>query len=1209
MRLPSRFLTLHLLATLLGALGWATSALADTSLASSVEDNASPVPSAAEVTSDAADLDSERLSGSRAESATTVEPSPSSASALTIGLNSGLNPAASTQADNGALFLSSPPQPSLPQQADNLPTMPPTLVTTGAEPSETPAGFSEGHAAPMPMPESGATESQQAEGSDESLAAESIDDSAAAEPILTIAPVGDAHIPADQRSTITFAGQITVANVPIQRDVVVTLTATAGQFVGADYDLDLAGFQVFARQGQFEFKLRSGLEAQQVRLRAAVDGKAARGIEPDATLEPVPDLEAYTEAVFVTNLRPALVSGLVEFRLGPGATDYWGSFREFLAPNMIGTTEFDLDAALFGTGTLGEWSITGAFDSDRALNEVCEGNRLFRDLQACERDYPTYGDSSQVDYLTPSIDSFYLRLQRESHVPGAEPDYLMWGDYTTAEFSRTSQEFTAMVRQLHGFKGNYTLGPLQFTVLYANNLRPFQRDTIAPNGTSGYYFLSKRLVLAGSEDIFIETEELNRPGTVISRVRLSRGVDYDIDYDRGTLLFRNPVFATDADAIGATLVRRIVATYQVDGNETGGTLYGGRLQYHFEPGVDDRGWLGMTALREDLGAQNLTLVGMDAFIPLGTNGHLIGEIAGSTSTIRGISQSGSAYRFEATGTLLPNILGRAYLRSATTSFVNTATSTYRPGQTRLGGALDIGLGPDTQVQTQLDYESNVGTAPLVSTNAQDLLVPGQQPTPGSRVDNGLLTASIGIQQRIGTATLGFSWVNRDRQDRIAGTSTNSHQFVTKFALPISSDLSFQALNELNLGGASDPLYPTRTALSLNWQAQPGVTVRLAQQFFSGNTIGPGSITSLDTIVDYALGDNTTLQGRYSLLGGFNGITGQAAVGLNHRIILAPGLRLNLGLERVFGDAFNLTAAGQQFQQPYAVGLGASALGLLSGTSYTAGLEYTDNPDFQASTRLEFRDSPGGSNVVFTAAAAGKLSPALTGLLRYEHANFANQTITGALADSIRLKMGLAYRDPTNDMFNGLLSYEFQRNPATTPQSILLGVGNGFTTHTLAAEGIYAPSWQWEFYGKYAMRFSEANLARNLSVSNAIHLVQFRAAYHFAYQWDILGEVRWITQPAASYSETGFALELGYYMTPDLRLGVGYSFGSANDSSFGGSGYRSASGPYLGVTLKVNELFNSFGLQPVSPPQQQESVVTPLTESEPASEPLTEEVTL
>ncbi|MBE7382869.1 MAG: TonB-dependent receptor [Leptolyngbya sp. SIO1E4] len=1007
---------------------------------------------------------------------------------------------------------------------------------------------------------------------------------------MELSPLSSPVIPANQRSTVSLEGRITdeMGN-PLPRDVVVTLTTAAGEFQGADYDPDRAGFQVLARQGQFQVTLRSTLEAQQVRIRAAASGYDVRGIEPNPTLEPLPEVETFTQVEFITNLRPSLVAGVVDFRLGPGATNYWGSFEDFLNPDEIGEVDFDLGAALFATGTLGDWQFTGALNTRRALNETCDGNRLFRDDQLCENTYPVYGDSSQVDYLTPSIDSFYLRFQRDSLVPGGEPDYAMWGDFHTEEFARSSQDFTAITRQLHGFKGNYTLGNLQITAMYANNLRPFQRDTLAPDGTSGYYFLSRRVILPGSEDIFIETEEINRSGTVVERRRLNRVSDYEIDYDRGTLLFREPIYRTEVDPFGKTLVRRIVATYQVDDTNGDGNLYAGRLQYNFKAGAPETGgWAGITLLSEDQGDQDFELYGIDVSVPLGATGQFTGEFAHSSFDRFGESADGNAYRLEAEGPLFsPSVLGRAYLRSAESGFSNTATTSFRPGQTRWGGALSAGLGSTTRLNFQFDQEINRGRAPEVTTDLFDLLSPGQFETPGEFVDNTLTTYQVGIAQRLGSVDVGLDWVNRDRVDRIDDVDTRSNQLIPRLAIPISSDLSFRAQSELNFGADDDPLYPDRTTLALDWAVQPGVTMRLAQQFVTGGN-DPRNITSLDTLVDYALGDNTSLRSRYSLIGGYGGLIGQAALGLNHRIVLAPGLRATLGVEHVIDDAFNETGTGEQFEQPYAVGTSVAALGIQGGTSFSVGLEYTDNPDFQASARLEHRNSSSGNNTVFTAAAAGKITPALTTLFRYQQANYANQTITGLLGGSIDLKLGMAYRNPVSDQFNALLSYEYRRNPSTTPDTILIDSDIGSSDHTLSMEAIYAPNWQWEFYGKYAFRISNADLADDLEFSNSIHLMQLRAAYRFAYRWDVLGEIRYITQPAASYNEVGTSVELGYYLTPDLRFGVGYSFGAADNDGFGGGGYRSASGPYLGVQLKVNELLNDFGLQQVTPAQQEES---------------------
>ena len=224
---------------------------------------------------------------------------------------------------------------------------------------------------------------------------------------------------------------------------------------------------------------------------------------------------------------------------------------------------------------------------------------------------------------------------------------------------------------------------------------------------------------------------------------------------------------------------------------------------------------------------------------------------------------------------------------------------------------------------------------------------------------------------------------------------------------------------------------------MDWAVEPGVTVRLAHQFISGGQ-GPDSITSLDTLVDYDLGENTSLTSRYSLLGGYNGLSGQAALGLNHRVTLAPGLRLNLGLERIMGDAFNLTGAGQEFEQPFAVGQSAAALGLLSGTTYLAELEYTDNPNFQASGRLQIRDSENSAdNTVIGLAAAGKITPALTGLLNFELSNFANQTITGELGNTADLRLGWLIEIPTaiSSMACSVMSIAVTRSPPPTPSPL------------------------------------------------------------------------------------------------------------------------------------------------------------------------------
>ncbi|NET07955.1 MAG: hypothetical protein F6K16_25265 [Symploca sp. SIO2B6] len=1040
---------------------------------------------------------------------------------------------------------------------------------------------------------------------------------------IEIYPSGNPRIPADGRSTITLEGDITDDNGQlITEEAVVTLTTSAGEFVGADYDEEQAGFQVLANAGKFTVRLQSGLEAKKVRIRAAVEEIGQLDAEDEEEFFPTPyaldsdtsSLEDYTQVEFITNLRPSIVSGVVNLRLGQSGTDFWGSRQDFLDPGEIDDgTELELGTAIFATGKIGEWLFTGAYNSERPLNETCDGTvALFRGPQECEKQYSVYGDSSTVDYLTPSTDNVYLRFERTSPTPGAEADYAMWGDYRTREFARASQLFSATSRALHGFKGNFSLGNLQLTALYSNDIEGFQRDTIAPNGTSGYYFLSRRLIVDGSETVYLETEDSNRPGTVLERKRLRRGVDYQIEYDRGSLLFTEPILATefnffdtDRDDLdiqagtanylptdGALLVRRIVVTYQFedpDGNDT--NIFGGRAQYNFSQELDSESWIGATYLQADEGIQDFELYGADFLIRLGENSTLIGEYAGSSldSVFRG-DISGSAYRFEVDSLITSGLNARAYYRSVDEDFFNNSTASFTPGQTRYGASAIARLGSSTNFRIGYDFEENFGIASAVRSDPFDLFNPGLEAEPGSRVDNSLSTIRAGIQQKIGDAVLGVDFVNRDREDRIDGTlEGDAAQLVSTFGLPITKSLLFRAQNELNLGNDDDQLYPNRTTLGLDWGVYRGVRLQLSHQFFDGGLFNDDSITRLDTIVSHKLGNNTDLTGRYSVIGAFNGMTGQGAVGLNHRWAISPGLRVNLGYEHTFSNSSIVTAAGERFEQPFTPGQTAASLSLLGGDVYTVGVEYSDNPDFKASARFQHREGSGNDNTLITASAAGKISSALTALVRYEQANFANQSIDG-LEDTINLRVGLAYRNPVSDRWNALLRYEYRQNPYSIPES---SRDSDTDQHLFAAEAIFAPSWRWEFYGKGALRYSETE-ASNVDNSSTVFLSQLRASYRLGYRMDLAVEGRWIGQSDPDFNETGVAVEFGYYLTPDLRLALGYSFGSVDDDDF--NGYRDEGGVYFGVSFKVNELFDGFGRQRIAPPQQQESVVKPIAGS-------------
>lgn len=969
-----------------------------------------------------------------------------------------------------------------------------------------------------------------------------------------------AELPADGRSTTTLQGTLLDENGNrSSHSAMVTLTASAGQFVGADAQPDTPGFQVEAKDGRFRAELQAGVEAQTVRIQAK-------------TIE----LEAFTTLRFAPPLRnKPLATGYVDFRLGGSGSNFFDSMRDFVPLDEENDTELEVTGAGFITGSIGQWQYTGAIDTQNPLNQDCCGEApLMRAFRETDNLYSDYGDTSSIDVVTPSTDSVFFRIERSSPIPNADFDFAMWGDYNLTGFSEESQNFSGFSRTLHGFNGRYNWGNLEFSGFYANNVEGFQRDIIAPDGTRGDYFLSRRDLVDGSEEVYIELEELENPGTAIRRERLSRGRDYDIDFDRGSIFFDEPVFRTLVDDEGRVLVRRIIVTYEFEGDGQEASLRGGRLKYYFSRDQRHESWLGTTYIEENMGEQDFTLFGADALISWGDNNTVILEYAHSDHGNTEFGDvSGAAYRIEAKMQLWKGVTSRAYLEAAETGFNNNATASFVPGQTRYGAEVNGKITPSTSLRFQYERQENEGVAPRPLLELGDLLTPKAQPVTGSEVDNTLTTISAGLQQRFGRSNVTVDWIHRNRTDNIAPNTLNtrSDQIRSFVNVPISDDVSLQALNTTTLSSETDAVFSDRTSIGVSWEVYPGIQLQASQVWYTNGQLAGRGITSIGLQGEHEMTSNTTLHGSYAMTGIEGGMTGVGSMGIEQGIIISPGLELNLGFEHIFtSDSFR-SGRGVEFTQPVGVGQSSSSIGSTGGTSYSVGLEYTDSPDFRASLEWENLSSSDRNNTVITARAQGDISPALTALIDYKRANSANQRLD--LGATTNFKVGLAYRDPDSDQWNALLRYEYRKDPDQIPESLLLDQGDGSEEHLFSMEAIYAPSWRWEFYGKFALRNSATYLAEDFTATGHLTLTQFRATYRLGEAFDLSGEVRWIDQPSASFSEVGFVTEVGYMLTSNLRLAGGYVFGEVNDRDF--HGVRSNQGAYVGLTMTLQGLMDLF----------------------------------
>ena len=948
-------------------------------------------------------------------------------------------------------------------------------------------------------------------------------------------------IPADGKSTVVIQGEFRdEQGKQWLNNSIVTLSSSSGTFIGEDIKPRSPGFQVEVIEGKFQGNLQAGNQAETVTIQAVGEGK-----------------ETYTQVAFEANLPPSLATGIIHFRLGQQGTNFNEGFLNSHLEEGIQGDVSAYGAALI-TESIGDWLFTGKFNRDRATQD--NPTQLSSDTGM----YPVYGDNSVTSNRISSQDQISLRLEKPSHSPTQAPNVFFWGTYETSEFATNAQNFSATRRQLYGFKTNYHLDHLQLTGFYSEDLEGFERDAIAPNGTTGLYFLSQSLLIPRTEQVYIETEQLKRPGTVVSRKKLRRHRDYTIDYDRGTLLFKNPIRRTEIATDGSVLVQRIIINYQFENTANDTYIIGGRARYHFASKRDQKTWLGTSYIQEDQGRRDFSLFGLDSHISLGENGQLSAEYARSQMGSEDVKQVESqAYRLEILGQISPGVSGQAFWRTADPGFTNQATVSFVPGQTRYGANLEGKIGKDTAIRARYEQENNFGRAPQINNKLETAF----NPSSNERVDNRLTTLSAGIVQEIGESQLTLDWIHRDREDEINDFNSNSEQLRSRLNVPITDQITAYALNETTLSAQTDAVFSDRSAIGLGWEIAPEVELGASQQWFTSGQLTGQAITRIDLGGNHHLSDDTTVIGHYAIAEGTNGTQSQAALGVNHQFAILPGINLDLGYERIFGENNHQNLP---VNQPFTLGQSASALGFHPGETYQIGVEYTDNPNWKAKARLEHRSHRNYDNTIISSRLSGQLTEELTALARYHQASPSNPNLKD-LDDTVNIRLGLAYRDPNQDQWNALLKYEYRQNPSTLPSSLLEGSGSGSTGQIFSAEAIYSPNWQWELYGKYALGDSTTFLAEDFEADSQISVMQFRASHRFAQQWEMLGEAQWVEQPSGNFRESSASLELGYYLTSNLRLVAGYSWGELSNPDSD----RAVGSPFLTLTYKVNELLNRF----------------------------------
>lgn len=175
-------------------------------------------------------------------------------------------------------------------------------------------------------------------------------------------------------------------------------------------------------------------------------------------------------------------------------------------------------------------------------------------------------DSSRVEDLAPSSAPYYLRYEWDS-------GYVLYGDYSPQE--NASNRFTLRAGRVTGWDAAWTAEWGQLAAYHFPLWHAIHHAVLPGQGISGLYHLPHTGLWPGSEEVKLvayhaDDAERRMP---LESVTLRRGVDYEIDYDSGTLLFRDPVPSVDRE------FRRVFieVTYTVEDDTTAAGAFG--LQY------------------------------------------------------------------------------------------------------------------------------------------------------------------------------------------------------------------------------------------------------------------------------------------------------------------------------------------------------------------------------------------------------------------------------------------------------------------------------------------------------------------------------------------------------------------------------------------------------------------------------------------------------
>lgn len=848
----------------------------------------------------------------------------------------------------------------------------------------------------------------------------------------------------------------------------------------------------------------AGLDRGRPRYRVGADGIALIELEPttrsgEATLLiPLENRTATLRPWLQAAQRDWILVGLAEGTLAHDTVS--GNMATLAEAGLEADTYTDGKMSFFARGSIkGEWLLTLAYDTAK---DATERNTLFQEIDP-DAYYPVYGDRSVQGYDASSREKLYVRLERRQY-------YALFGDFQTG---LTVTELARYDRSLTGFKSELRSGRYNLNMFASETGQQFVRDELRGDGTSGLYHLSQPALVFGSEQMKLETRDRLRPQLVLSSRPLTRNIDYNIDYDAGTVFFRQPVPSRDA---GLNPLY-IVIDYETRATGAEQWTYGGRGAVQL---AADRVELGATYINQGSNAADASLQGVDATVAFTDSTQLKLEYANSRESAGATRDAYFAELRRSAG----KIDGSVYYRAQEAGFglgqqsrIGTGTSLYGvDGRYRLTDRFDFTAQAFRQSDLETAAERDVAEAGLAYERT------GQGAHAGVRLA---------------------------RDSQAAGTAETSRQLTLgAHRSLLDSRLNLRIDHDQSLSGNSNPDYPTRTVLGADYLLNPSTSLFVEQELsFGAQADTRGTRIGMQTRPWTGASVNASLEQRSSEYG--------------------PRLLANAGLQQSWriSDRWSVdagldssTTVRETGSAPFSAALPPAFGSTEDFTAVSLGATRQEER-WSWTSRIEQRHAETEDKWGIYSGAAGEPRQGLGLSARLQLS--ATESAAGVESRLGELRLGVVRR-PFGRRWTVLNRTDLA---VASHNGDDLEEDNWKVVNNLLANYRRAGNQLSTFYGAKYVR----DTIDGIDYSGYTDALGLEARRDIGRHWDLGARASALHSWHADQYDYSYGVSLGFNPATNLWVSAGYNWRGYEDQDFSLAGYT-ATGPYLSLRYKFDQ---------------------------------------